>query len=194
VLVPTPSERPYTYAVPEGMEVEPGRSSQVPLGPRMVAGVVWDAEAEGRGRSEQAARDHQVFDCPPLPEEMRRFIDWVARYTLSAPGMVARMVLRSPAAFDPEPPMLGIALRTDVVPERLTAARERVLEMATGCLGWTRSGLAHAAGVSLSVIDGLTKAGVFEEIELPPVPVVAQPDPDYGRRNCLGIRRQPRRR
>jgi len=51
--------------------------------------------------------------------------------------------------------------------------------MAADGFAWTRSGLAHAAGVSLSVVDGLTKSGCFEEIELPPAPVVAAPDPTY---------------
>jgi len=185
VLVPTPSERPYTYAVPEGMAVEPGSIVAVPLGPRIVAGVVWDADSKDAVDPKKLREIEHVFDCPPLAEEMRRFVDWVARYTLSAPGMVARMVLRSPAAFDPEPPTPGLR-RAEVLPERMTAARERVLEMATGCLGWTRSGLAHAAGVSLSVVDGLTKAGVFEEIELPPAPVVAQPDSTYATAELSG--------
>ncbi|QKV19982.1 primosomal protein N' [Oricola thermophila] len=178
VLVPTPSERPYTYAVPEGMEVEPGAIVAVPLGPRTVAGVVWDDDRKDEVDPKKLRAIERVFDCPPLSADMRRFVDWVARYTLSAPGMVARMVLRVPAAFDPEPAVPGLR-RTEVLPERMTPARARVLELATGCLGWTRSGLAHAAGVSLSVVDGLTKAGVFEEIELPPMPVVAAPDPDY---------------
>ena len=42
VLVPMPAPRPYSYAVPEGMAVEPGSVVQVPLGPRQVIGVVWD--------------------------------------------------------------------------------------------------------------------------------------------------------
>jgi primosomal protein N' (replication factor Y) len=179
VLVPTPSEQPYSYSVPEGMEVEPGSIVQVPLGPRQVAGIVWDAEGDDTVDLKKLRPITQVFDCPPVAADMRRFIDWVARYTLSAPGMVARMVLRAPAAFDPEAPTPGLR-RIDIMPGRMTPARERVLELATGCLGWTRSGLAHAAGVSLSVVDGLTKAGVFEEIELPPAPVVAVPDPHYG--------------
>jgi primosomal protein N' (replication factor Y) len=188
VLVPTPSERPYTYAVPEGMTVEPGSIVAVPLGPRMVAGVVWDQEHKDEVEVKKLREIEHVFDCPPLPREMRRFVDWVARYTLSAPGMVARMVLRVPAAFDPESPTPGLR-RTDTLPERMTAARERVLETATGCLGWTRSGLAHAAGVSLSVVDGLTKAGVFEEIELPPAPVVATPDPAFAGADLSGDQR-----
>jgi len=178
VLVPTPSERPYTYVVPDGLTVKPGSIVAVPLGPRLVAGVVWDAAQKDEIDAKKLRAIEHVFDCPPLSDEMRRFVDWIARYTLSAPGMVARMVLRVPAAFDPEPPTPGLR-RTDTLPERKTAARDRVLEMAADGFAWTRSGLAHAAGVSLSVVDGLTKTGCFEEIELPPAPVVAAPDPTY---------------
>ncbi|TCD13789.1 primosomal protein N' [Oricola cellulosilytica] len=181
VLVPTPSERPYTYAVSAGVTVRPGSIVQVPLGPRLVPGIVWDAPEGGADEVDpkKLRPIEQAFDCPPVPAGMRRFIDWVARYTLSAPGMVARMVLRAPAAFDPEPPTPGLRI-TDGRPQRMTAARERVLELAEDGLAWTRSGLAHAAGVSLSVVDGLVKAGSFETIDLPPQPVVAAPDPEFG--------------
>ncbi|OWK20388.1 hypothetical protein AJ88_30200 [Mesorhizobium amorphae CCBAU 01583] len=64
-------------------------------------------------------------------------------------------------------------------PDRMTEARTRVLETAEGGLAWTRSGLAHAAGVSSTVIDGLRTQGVFETVMIPPRPVVAAPDPDY---------------
>jgi primosomal protein N' (replication factor Y) len=65
-------------------------------------------------------------------------------------------------------------------PERLTPARARVLDLAgEEEIPWTRSGLAHAAGVSMSVVDGLTAQGIFETVFLPPPPVVARPDPDY---------------
>jgi primosomal protein N' (replication factor Y) len=57
-------------------------------------------------------------------------------------------------------------------PERLTAARERVLEQAGDGLAWSKSGLAHAAGVTPSVIDGLFAQGVFAPVMLPPPPVV----------------------
>ncbi|MFC0209982.1 primosomal protein N', partial [Chelativorans intermedius] len=41
--------------------------------------------------------------------------------------------------------------------------------------------LAHAAGVSLSVVDGLARQGVFEPVAIPPQPVVAPPDPAFAR-------------
>ena len=177
VLVPMPADRPYSYAVPEGGTAPPGAIVRVPLGPREVAGVVWDGDAESLD-PRRLRPISQVFDCPPIDEPTRRFVDWVAAYTLSPPGMVARMLLRAPEAFDPEPPVEGIVL-TDLVPDRLTPARRRVLELAGDRLAWTRSGLAHAAGVSLTVVDGLKAQGVFETALIPPRPVVAPPDPDY---------------
>ena len=102
VLVPVPSDRPYSYALPDGVEAPPGSIVAVPLGPRTVAGVVWDQTADGIDPKRLRAVSH-VFDCPPLKPAMRRFIDWVAAYTLSPPGLVVRMALRSPTAFDPEP-------------------------------------------------------------------------------------------
>jgi primosomal protein N' (replication factor Y) (superfamily II helicase) len=177
VLVPMPAERPYSYAVPDGMEVVPGSIVRVPLGPREVAGIVWDGEGEAIAPRRLRPISH-VFDCPPVPADQRRFIDWVANYTLSPPGMVARMVLRVPTALDPEAPLAGIVW-TGAAPDRITAARQRVLDHVGDRLAWTRSGLAHAAGVSLTVIDGLKTQGLFEEVEIPPRPIVPLPDPDH---------------
>ncbi|MGI9354568.1 MAG: primosomal protein N' [Rhizobiaceae bacterium] len=175
VLLPIPAEQPYSYAVPEDMRLAPGDFVQVPLGPRKVVAVVWDG-----GQDEvdpKKLRDvEQKFDCPPLSKDMRKFIDWVAHYTVSAPGMVLRSVLRAPGALDPEPPLDGLRW-TGGEPERMTDARRRVLEVLNEQpgLAWTRSGLAHAVGTSSSVIDGITKAGLFEHVQIPPAPVVAAP-------------------
>lgn len=177
VLVPMPAERPYTYVVPEGMHVVPGSIVRVPLGPRQVAGIVWDGEVEAVEPRKLRSIAH-VFDCPPIDHDMRRFVDWIAHYTLSPPGMVARMLLRAPEAFDPEPWTEGLR-RTQALPDRMTAARGRVLDMAADGLAWTRSGLAHAAGVSSGVVDGLRAQGVFETVMIPPRPVVAAPDTAY---------------
>ncbi len=177
VLVPTPAERPYSYAVPDGMSVQPGSIVRVPLGPREVAGIVWDAPVD-HVDPRKLRPISQLFDCPPLDAPSRRFVDWVAGWTIAAPGMVARMFLRAPAAFDPEPPMEGVRW-CGTEPERMTEARARVLELARDGMAWTRSGLAHAAGVSTSVVNGLSDQGVFETVSIAAPAVVAAPDPDY---------------
>ena len=190
VLVPLPVDRAYTYAVPEEMDVEPGSIVAVPLGPRLVPGIVWDddganRETEGGVSERDAPLDPSkireiaaVFDCPPLPDPLRRFVDWTANWTLTPPGLVARMVLRVPAAFDPEPHIAALRL-TDMRPKRMTTAREAVVEKAANGEEWTKSGLANAANVTPSVVDGLIKAGTFETVMLPPPPVVAPPRTDF---------------
>ncbi|MEZ5801259.1 MAG: primosomal protein N' [Nitratireductor sp.] len=178
VLLPIPAERPYTYAVPEGVELQPGDIVQVPLGPRLVAGVVWDAAVETVD-SAKLRQIEQKFDCPPLTREMRKFIQWVADYCLARPGMVLRMVLRTPAAFDPPAPMSGLRY-AGIEPERITGPREAVLELARTGMAWTKSGLAHAAGVSAGVVDGLAKVGVFTAVDIPVPPIVAAPVGTYG--------------
>ncbi|WP_319519109.1 primosomal protein N' [uncultured Martelella sp.] len=178
VMVPLPVAGPYSYAVPEGMAVMPGSVVQVPVGPRKVIGIVWD-DASGDAVDPKKLRPiEHVFDCPPVADDMRRFIAWMSAYTLSPPGLVARMAVRAPAALEPEPMIEGLTL-TGTVPERMTPARKRVLELAEDGAGWTRLGLARAAGVSSSVVETMMKQGVFDTVFMPPPPAFGTPDPDY---------------
>ena len=177
VLLPIPAPGAYSYLVPAGMRLGKGDIVQVPLGSRMVIGAVW----QGGGDKVDASKLRPVeqrFDCPPLDAHMMAFIDWVANYTLSPPGMVLRMVLRAPGALEPAPPLPGLTW-TGQAPERMTAARSRVLELAREGGAWTKSGLAHAAGVTPSVVDGLMKQGSLDTVMLPPADLVRAPDPEF---------------
>ncbi len=78
VLVPMPAARPYTYAAPAGMHVVPGSIVRVPLGPREVAGIVWDGDGETVD-PKKLRPISQVFACPPIDHSMRRFVDWTRR-------------------------------------------------------------------------------------------------------------------
>ncbi len=188
VLLPIPALRPYSYSVPEDMQLAPGDFVQVPLGPRKVAAVVWDdADEEESTKPVDPKKLRAVelkFDCPRLSRQMRSFVDWLSDYTVSPPGMVLRSVLRAPGALDPEPPLQGLRYLGGE-PERLTDARRRVLELVwenhqgEEFMSWTRSGLAHAAGTSSSVVDGMTKLGLFEIIQIPAPAVVASPQADF---------------
>jgi primosomal protein N' (replication factor Y) len=174
VQIPVAIDRPYTYA--SDRPHAPGTIVAVPLGTRIVTGVVWP----GISNPVDAARVReieQVFDLPPLPEVLIRLIDWVADYTLTPRGMVLRMVLRAPGALEREKPIMGVRL-AGPPPERMTAARKRVLEAAADGLAWSKSGLAGAVGVSPGVIDGLVKHGTMETIAIPARPVAGEPDPE----------------
>lgn len=180
VAVPVALERTYSYRVPAGMAVGPGAIVAVPLGPRKVVGVVWDDTGdEALAAGDNRLREIEtVYDAPPVDATLRRFVDWVASYYLMPRGMVLRMVLRSPEALSPEPPIRGVRV-AGPAPERLTAARQRVLDRLADGFAWSRGGLAASVGVSASVIDGLIAAGTLEEVMLEPGRLREEPDPDH---------------
>src|SRR6201996_5023612 len=166
VLLPYPLG-PYDYSVPPEMDLAAGDYVVVPLGPREILGVVW---GEGLG-DVAAARLKPVagrFDAPPMPESHRRFIEWVAGYTLSPPGTVMRMSLTAPKAL--EPPRSTIAFQRGTVPPdlNLTAARRRVLDALEERGFGTAAELAEAAGCGVPVVRGLADAGALETVMIPP--------------------------
>lgn len=180
VLVPVAVDRPYSYKVPDGMELQPGDLVVVPLGPREVTGVVWPAPKEQADvPSARLKSVLAVHDVAPLREDLMDFIGWMSGYTLAPLGMVLRMVLRAPAALEPPKPLPGFRLGK-VVPERLTPARKRVLDQLSDGFSWTKKGLAEAAGVGTSVITGLEKLGALEKVLLPPQDTLLVPDTSYG--------------
>ncbi|MCW5718298.1 MAG: primosomal protein N' [Bauldia sp.] len=178
VLLPFAVAEPYSYRVPHGMSAAPGDIVQVPLGTRDVVGVVWD-DVPGLDRTSNRLRHVAArFNTPPLAAEARKFVDWVAGYTVSTRGMVLRMVLRAPGALEPEGSRPGLRL-AGPPPERITPARQRVLDVAADGLAWSKSGLAGAAGVSPGVVDGLVAAGTLIPVEIPPLAVAVPPDPGF---------------
>lgn len=180
VMVPVAVPGPYTYKVPPGVSVVPGTIVRVPLGPREVLGAVWDNQPDPAINPKKLKSISHVYEgARPLDQDLRRFIDWVANWTLAAPGMVLRMVLRSEEALEEEPPVAGVRKIEGAAPERMTPARSRVLETMEDGFAWTKSGLAHAAGVSPSVIDGLLHQEVLEVVSLPAAPPPPKPQVDF---------------
>lgn len=176
VLLPLAFDRTLTYALPDGLEVAPGDLVVAPLGGRASVGVAWEGArgaAEGVRLKEIVGR----MEAAPLAEGMRRFVDWVADYTLAPKGQVLRMALRGFGEDDgPRAPKAGVRA-TGAAPSRRTPAREKVLAAAADGAVHAKPRLAEAAGVSSSVIDGLLAEGALEIADLPPPPRPAQPDP-----------------
>lgn len=176
VMVSVSVDGPYSYRVPYGMAVERGSIVAVPLVGRLTLGVVWGLPKDNyaHNRLKDIA---QVYDTPPLSEELLKTVDWVSKYTLAAPGLVLRSVLRSTEALEPERQFTAFR-RTGVEPDKLTKSREKVLDLLMDGQAWAKAAIIGAAGVSASVVEGLEKAGALERLEMPPPPVALPPDPD----------------
>jgi len=166
VLLPLPLADAYDYSVPQEMTVEAGHFVVVPLGKRETVGVVWGG---GTGQVAPAKlRDViEVLPAPPMADALRRFVDWVAAYTLSPPGAVLRMAMSVASAL--EAPKTELVYRAAPAPPdpalKVTPARRRVLEALKDGPAMPVSELAHLAGVGSSVVKAMASAGLLEAVE-----------------------------
>ena len=176
VLIPLALPKPYDYKVPAGMSVRAGDYVVVPLGSQELIGVVW-GEATGEVGHNRLKAITEVIDVPPMPEVLRRLVDWVAGYTVSPAGSVLRLAIRAPGAL--EPPRLRTTYRLgDARPSRITPARARVIEVAEDGFARTVRELAEEAGVSDSVVRGLVDAGTLLPVDIPTEAPFPDPNPD----------------
>ncbi len=179
VLVPVALDKPYSYRVPEALAVKPGDIVSVPLGARDATAVVWAENPRPNPRLDNRLKDiEEKIDVPPLRPELRSFVDWVSNYTLSSRGMVLRMCLRMGEHLGAERERAGVRL-AGTPPQRMTAARSRVLELLADGMVRGKSEAAREAGVSAGVVDGLIDEGTLETVVLPPEPVAERPEPDF---------------
>jgi primosomal protein N' (replication factor Y) len=174
VLLPLPLAGPYTYRINEDLAVRPGDFVAVPMGGRVLHGVIW-GPAGGEVADARLKPVLHRLDAPPMPEPLRRFVDWVAAYTLSPPGAVLRMCMSVPDALAPAATR-SAWMPGGSVPPRLTPARQRVLDVLADGPPRTVADLAHEAGVSDAVVRGLIASGTLREILLPPLPPFSLPD------------------
>ena len=170
VLLPVGLDQTYDYLLPPGLEVLPGCFVLVPFGPQSRIGIVWD-EPRGVQKPVDPKKLKPVtsrLDVPPLPAISLRFAEWIAKYTLAPLGMVARMMMSAQEAFEPVKPRFGVAIVDGAPPPaKMTSARTKALEIAADGLVRAKSELAHLAGCSSGVIDGLVLAGTLVEVAIP---------------------------
>jgi primosomal protein N' (replication factor Y) len=190
VMLPLPLPEALDYLPPGGIAPpEPGSFVRVGLGSRNLVGVVW----EGNG-GEELPLDRlkpviEVLPSPPLQQEMRRFVERVAAYTLAPPGMVLKMAMSVEEALLPRTPRRVCALtpaglaalessEAGGAGQKLTAARRRVLQALHDEGACSTAELARRAGCGAAVVRGLIAAGSIGE-EFVSSEARAAPMPDW---------------
>ncbi|WP_449473503.1 primosomal protein N' [Sphingobium chungangianum] len=171
---------PLDYRVPHGMNVQPGSIIVAPLGPRQIIGVVWDEDSFPDVDSVGDNRLRNIVgpvDAPPIPETLRRLIEWTADYYLAPIASVLRMTLASLSALEGARTVIEYRATGDL-PDRMTEQRAQAMERIGDRQGLIRE-LALIGGVSDAVIRGLVKAGAFEAVEVSIDTPFPRPDPDH---------------
>jgi primosomal protein N' (replication factor Y) (superfamily II helicase) len=184
VLLPVALPAALDYRAPDDAPPpEPGRFVRVNLGSRRIIGVVWDGEGE-EVAEERLRPIVDVLPTPKLPDELRRFIDRAAQYTLSPPGMVLRMAMSIEVALLPPTPRrvcrltdAGLAALAAPPSRTLTPTRRRVLELLRDMPSETIAETARRAGVGAAVVRGLIALGlVAEHLARAVPPRIEEPD------------------
>ncbi|WP_149536106.1 primosomal protein N' [Siccirubricoccus phaeus] len=184
VLLPLPLAGAYDYRTPAVLSINSGDFVTVPLNHRDIIGVVWDSSPEQETTPIAEHRLRPVTAALPVPRmtpSLRRFIDWVAAYTLSPPGAVLRMAMSVPAALEPPTPQAGWMLAgpgSNRQP-RITPERARVLAVLRPGEAMAGARIAEAAQVSPGVLRGMAEAGLLRPALLPLASRFARPDPDH---------------
>lgn len=100
VLTPYPVEKAYDYFLPEGVKLEVGDYVLVPLGKKKTLGVVWADKGSNEVDDSRIKFIETRYDFPPMSAVQRKFIEWVANYTMYELGSILKMCLSSESAFD----------------------------------------------------------------------------------------------
>ena len=179
VLLPAPPAGPFDYALPQGAEIPAsGSFVRVPFGRRTLTGVVWgDSQNESKIPDSKLKEVQKIYTLPPMSADNRRFVDWVANYTLSPNGAVLKMAMSMDDVF------AGVGETTGLVRTALTAApnfrwtdaRKKACEAASD-IPCSAADLAQKAGVSPAVVAGLAQAGFLARVPMKPI-TFQQPNP-----------------
>ena len=183
VLVPYPVDKAYDYLVPKGMQVQPGDYVIVPLGNREITAVVWGSAA-GDVSSKKLKTIIHKYDFTPMPDVQRKFLDWIAHYTMSAKGFVMKMSMSVPAALEPPVPITaykkGMEI-TEAARKGLTPQRQKVLEVLESGIAYRASDLAREAGCTPAVIKGMADKGLVSVTEIFSAAPCRAPDLNAGK-------------
>lgn len=183
VLTPYPIDKAYDYALPQGIGGEAGAYVCVPLGSREIPAVIW-GEGAGDVKPEKIKPILANYNLPPLPDVHRKFLDWVASYTMAAKGAVLKLTLSVPKALEPPVTIIGYVIgETQIDETGVSPQAKRVLDVAKDGLPRRASELAEEAGCSTGVIKTLERKGFLKTVELQAPPPCRAPD--YARAGAL---------
>ena len=119
LLLPVPLNRLFDYALPETVtELVAGQYVSVTLGSRHIIGVVMDeADLTDIPPPAQGLKYiDNIYDMPPMSAALRKFLLWMANYTMAPMGSVLRLALSVPQALESPRPDYFVAAHDLLLP------------------------------------------------------------------------------
>jgi len=161
VAVATYAPGCFDYLVPRHLSVSRGNVVIVPFGNRRLPAIVL-GPAAGHIAAQKLRNIEDVASLPPLPTALMQFMTRFADWTISPLGAVAKMILSQPSALAPPAVQKRFCLADAIAAdERLTAARQRVLDALADGAELSASDLQARANVSPAVVTMMAARGMI---------------------------------
>ena len=183
IAVPLPLRRKaplvydYKAGIAQGLPL--GTIVKVPLGKREVWGIIMALGASKEVREDRLKEVSEIADCPALAEAHLRFLKSVSQWTLAPFGMVMKMMLSTPKAFDPPIMVTHYKKADSTIEARLTPKRARILSFLDDGLSLDAQTLASETGTSPAIIKNMAQAGLLASYDLPKIHRLPEPVPDF---------------
>ena len=165
VLVPYPVARAYDYSVSEGMTLSIGDYVRVSLGKKDTIGVVWSLAGDKKFDPARLKSVQQKYVCPSMPKVQRRFIEWVAKYTMADIGSVLKMSISVPDAFQPPKTAKAYTL-TDNIPDKVSSNRKKVLDLLSDAVPRRAADIVREVGCSSAIIRAMASSEQLKSVPL----------------------------
>lgn len=160
------------------MTVREGDYVRVPLGRRDTQGIVWALESDETIDPTRLKAVREKYDLPPMPDVHRRFLDWVARYTMSDLGSVLKMSLSAPDVF--APPKEGMAYTSGgTLPEKISASRQKVFQLLQDGMPRKAADITAETGATAALIRSMAKDGQIVAVPVSAPAPCEEINPDH---------------
>jgi primosomal protein N' (replication factor Y) len=158
-----PVHKAYSYRAVDALHA--GQVVLIPFGRKKdvdpTLGVVWNTAPDHTIDPDKLKDCVPLLEWPLLHESLMRFLEWSANYTLSPLGSFLRMALPIADVTRPTPHQTRYRLVTDSPIQKMTPARQKVIDLLRlgGLL--TRTEIKGATHVSDSVLNSLHEGGIL---------------------------------
>ena len=165
----------FDYLAPPGDPPRRGSIVMVPLGQRLVPGIVL-GPGSGEVPQHKLKAVTSVARLAPLEPAFVDFIEKMASWTMAPLGSIAKVVRSQPKALLP-PPLQTVYRLPDQLPDhtKLTKARQRVVALLQDVGSLPSPDIQKLAGVSGSVITTMAQQGLLQSEQIAADPPVMLP-------------------
>ena len=162
VMVPYKIDEPFQYFASQNSSLSLGDFVSVPLGQKIIIGVVWDKHPKKTVDSIKLKQVIEKQNIPPMSKSLLLLIEWVSNYTLAPLGSVLKLAM-PPLNFSKNHDIKKTLFFSGHIPKRLTEGRSKIINFIEKEPGCTLEEVIKFTNVSKNILKVLIKQGYVKE-------------------------------